>query len=242
MVACPHLPRFIHFVTRSGNPRAHDRRGSLYGHLPLHRGDGLHDKIVKFQRFDQIGIPDKGAVGDANISIALTTFAFVRSLLPALRRCGTPRSFPAWLLHFHAVRWARHRRCGTAQDAPRHRRPHLPAAARGPRRRDNIRCADGRSRPNTTRSMSEFDPSRLAPWTDTHATHRWPSDPARPVRFARVQHFAVIIGRDATHIVMHSRQHGDRPLVTSTPAKMRALSEIPQAFGQHIRVEMVRCR
>ena len=54
------------------------------------------------------------------------------------------------------------------------------------------------------------------------------------------QHFAVIIGRDAAHVVVHGRQHRDRLLGHVDAGKnARALRNAGQALVQHFRVEVV---
>ena len=71
------------------------------------------------------------------------------------------------------------------------------------------------ARPNTTRSSSEFEPSRLAPCTDTQAAspiaYR-PGTTASGLPSLQLHDFAVVVGRDAAHVVVHGRHHRDRLL------------------------------
>ena len=69
--------------------------------------------------------------------------------------------------------------------------------------------------PNTTRSISELEPSRLAPCTETQAASPTAIKPCTTVSglpFVERQRVAGIGARDAAHIVMHGRQHRDRLL------------------------------
>ena len=87
------------------------------------------------------------------------------------------------------------------------------------------------ARPNTTRSISELDPKRLAPCTEAQ-----PASPTaiRPgtIAFGSVavgfRTCPVIVGRDAAHVVVHRRQNRDR-LLGHIHARERfwQLSEMP---------------
>ena len=70
-------------------------------------------------------------------------------------------------------------------------------------------CASAAARPNTTMSSSELQPSRLAPCTETQAASPIAIRPGTTRSGSSAvgsQHLAVIIGRDAAHVVMHGRQ------------------------------------
>ena len=69
------------------------------------------------------------------------------------------------------------------------------------------------ARPKTTRSISELEPSRLAPCTEAQPaspTAIRPGDTRSGFVGGRVQHLAPIVRRDAAHIVVDRRQHRDR--------------------------------
>jgi hypothetical protein len=54
------------------------------------------------------------------------------------------------------------------------------------------------------------------------------------------QHFAVIVGRDAAHIVVHRRQHRDRLLGDVDAGKNAGrFGDARQALVQNVRIEMV---
>ena len=99
------------------------------------------------------------------------------------------------------------------------------------------------ARPKTTRSISELEPSRLAPCTEAQPaspTAIRPGDDAVGVVGGRVEHLAPIVRRDAAHIVVHRRQHRDR-LARHVDAgeDLGALRDARQPLMQHRRIEMV---
>jgi hypothetical protein len=160
--------------SRSGkSSRAWAPRDSVRLAAPIHGDDGLADQIVELERFNEIGIPDHRAIGDGDV-----------------RRFFPDRGHPLHALFEHragAIDGARilHRALHLIAQLGRGRaalgvaefveaREVLVALAlrqfglRGvgfslsPQRRPT-------ARPNTTRSISEFEPKRLAPCTETHA-------------------------------------------------------------------------
>ena len=99
------------------------------------------------------------------------------------------------------------------------------------------------ARPNTTRSISEFEPSRLAPCTETQPASPSAIRPGTTVSAIAVllgQRLAVIVRGDAAHVVVHGRQHRDR-LAGHVDAgeDARALGDAGQPLVQHRRIEMI---
>ena len=99
------------------------------------------------------------------------------------------------------------------------------------------------ARPKTTRSVSELEPSRLAPCTEAQAaspTAIRPGTIAIGIAAARVERFAVIVRGDAAHIVVHGRQHRDR-LAREVDAgeDLGRFRDARQALVQHLGIEMV---
>ena len=103
------------------------------------------------------------------------------------------------------------------------------------------RCAA--ARPNTTRSSSELEPEPVG------AVHRdagrladrhQPGDDRVGIAVGRAQHLAVIVGRDAAHVVVHGRQDRDR-LARDVDAgeDLRGLGDAGQALVHDLRVEML---
>ncbi len=94
----------------------------------------------------------------------------------------------------------------------------LAASALGPASRPgSISCAAplAAARPKTTISSSEFEPRRLAPCTDTQAASPIAISPGTTVSGSPSltgDHFAVVVGRDAAHVVVCRGQHRDRLL------------------------------
>ena len=177
----------------------------------------LGRSIVEFERLDEVGIPDQRAVGNADVVDGLPHF--LDAVAAFLEHLGGAEH-GAVGLHgaLHAAGAAR-------RWAFRLRRSESGRAARSPFRRRRFGssgCASPRSivsaqrsaaaRPKTTRSISEFEPSRLAPCTEAQA--------ASPMRHqarhdgigiaAHRQRLAVIVRGDAAHVVVHGRQHRDR--------------------------------
>ena len=99
------------------------------------------------------------------------------------------------------------------------------------------------ARPNTTRSMSEFEPRRFAPCTETQAASPSAIRPGTTcVRVAVLQgqHLAVIVRRDAAHVVMDGRQNRDRLLRhVDAGEDLGAFRNARQALVQDLRIEMV---
>ncbi len=99
------------------------------------------------------------------------------------------------------------------------------------------------ARPNTTRSISEFEPRPVRAvhrnagrFADRHQARH---DVIR-IAAAQRQHLAVIVRRDAAHVVMNGRQHRDR-LAREIDARehLGALRDARQALGQDLRIEMI---
>ena len=96
--------------------------------------------------------------------------------------------------------------------------------------------------PKTTRSISEFEPRRLAPCTETQAAfadrHKPGHDRIRIAVFER-ERFAHVIRGDAAHVVMHGGQHGDRLFRDIHTGKdARGLGDAGQALVNDLRIEM----
>ncbi len=167
---------FIQFLSsRSGkSSRACAPRLSVRLAAEVHRHHGLHDQIVEFQRLDQIGIPDQRAVGHRDVADAARAPCESGSgLRAAPRRCGTPRNCSA--SRAACCRAASRSACRRRHSGnDRAGRSALSAESAG-----NSGCLpfgvsfsaqrNAAARPNTTRSISELEPSRLAPCTETQA-------------------------------------------------------------------------
>ena len=99
------------------------------------------------------------------------------------------------------------------------------------------------ARPNTTRSISELEPSRFAPCTETQAASPSAISPGTIESgspFDLGQDLAVIVGRDAAHVVVDGRQDRDRLLGHIDAGEdARALGNARQPLVQHLRIEMV---
>jgi hypothetical protein len=99
------------------------------------------------------------------------------------------------------------------------------------------------ARPNTTRSISEFEPSRLAPCTETQAASPTANRPGTTVSGLpsfSVDDLAVIIGRDAAHIIMDRRRDRQR-LARQIDAgeDLARLGDAGQALVQHLGIDMI---
>ena len=123
-------------------------------------------------------------------------------------------------------------------------RRHPWAAASAPRRASRSRpprCAA--ARPNTTRSISELPPSRLAPCTEVQPASPTAIRPATTrvgVAVRAGHHLGQVVGRDAAHVVVAGRHHRDRlPGDVDAGEDLRGLRDAGQALVQQIRVEML---
>jgi hypothetical protein len=138
------------------------------------RADRLAHQIVEFERFDEVGVPDQAAVADRDVLHPLVLTFCISSQPSAISsRCrGTRRRASASSAASAGGlrRSANHPwHCGNGRDARARDRPNPWAAAVAAVGLDvSLRCRPV-ARPNTTRSISEFEPRRFAPWTETQA-------------------------------------------------------------------------
>jgi len=118
-------------------------------------------------------------------------------------------------------------------------RPHRSASGSFIRARcQHLRRSDPSARPNTTISISELEPRRFAPWTDTQAAspnrHQEPGTTASGSCLS-CHDFAVIMVGIATHIIVASRRRIGSDVTFNAP-KIFAVSEhYGQTFSQHSR-------
>jgi hypothetical protein len=95
-------------------------------------------------------------------------------------RCGTRRRRPAWSSASRAAarRWAcRHRRGAARRSGPWPSRSRPGWHVRGAAGVDDLAARIAAARPKTTRSISELEPSRLAPCTEAQPPRPRPSGP-----------------------------------------------------------------
>jgi hypothetical protein len=132
------------------------------------------EQVVELQRLDQVGVPDQRAVGDPHVGELAADLA--RSPWHALASTSPVRNTAAWSCMVRCISSRGSRRSapaalGVAQRSSRATRL-AGIGGSGAWRAPGLtsrRSACAAARPNTTRSSSEFEPSRLAPCTDTQA-------------------------------------------------------------------------
>ena len=143
----------------------------------VHRHHRLGDQIVELERLDQIGVPDQGAVGDARRR-CMPRIDRV-DLAPGLRRAARGRGTRAQCgLHrpLHVERgsrrsalpplalrkWSSRPSANSSEPLGSGRCARLSGLSISPRRRP-VGAAEH------DEVDQEFEPSRLAPWTETQA-------------------------------------------------------------------------
>ena len=213
-----------------------------------HRGQRVGQQIFELERFDQIGVPDHRAVGDVEIGLRGIDLVHPRhAARRASRRCGTRRHPPAWCAACGRATapWACRRWRGAGDRSGRGFCLRCGLLIRGWPccGRSSAPARRAAARPKTTRSVSELEPSRLAPCTEAQAaspTAIRPGDGRIGIGGGRVQRLAVIVRGDAAHVVVDRRQHRDR-LARQIDAgeDARALGDARQPLVQHLRIEMV---
>ena len=193
------------------------------------------DQVVELQRLDQIGVPDQRAVGDVDVGDAGEHFVDqLVSLPPAPRRCGTRRNCSAspsasWRAAPRSA--CRPWRCGScrAATAPDRRNPSAAPAACRP----GVRISAQRMRGGAAEHHEIDQRIRAEPVGAMHrdagrfAERHQAGHDGVGIAVLLGQRLAVIVRGDAAHVVVHGRDTGIGSRVRSTPAKMRADSEMP---------------
>ena len=212
---------FIQFLSsRSGkSSRACAPRLSVRLLRRVHGDDGLRDQIVELQRLDQVGIPDQRAVGTRGRRQRRRTLrgsaCEPSSSISPVR--NTAQLFCITLLHVEraAPRSASRRwRGGTCRGARATARPN-PSAGRGclSSGLDHLGAAQRRG------AAEHHEIDQRVGAEPVGAVHRHAGGFAERhqaghdvigVAVLLGQHLAVIVRRDAAHVVVHGRQHRDR--------------------------------
>ena len=151
---------------------------------------------------------------------------------------ASPGGSPPWAASRCA--WRSRSRRDSASSAPSLRQRPL----RGAGLRATAAQWRAASRPNTTRSSRELEPSRLAPCTETQAaspTAIRPGTTAFGIAVFERHHLAVDGAGDAAHVVVHGGQDRDRLAGDiDTGEDARGLGDARQALVDHLRARDAR--
>ena len=205
------------------------------------------DQIVEFQGFDQIGIPDQRAVGDANIADALPDIGDLRQTFleyGAIPEDGAVHLHDA--LHFQAQRRRRRAAVGMPEAIEARERQFAGVAGKIGLRAawlDGFRALQARGAAKHHQVDQRVAAQSIG---SVHGDaggfaqgHEARHDVVGIATFKR-QHLAVVVGGNAAHVVVHGWQDRDR-LATQVDAgeDLGAFGDAGQPFVQDLGVQVI---